>query len=240
MNEMFTDTLAAGAAELGIELSGEQLALCALFADLVRTANTRINLTAITAPADMAVKHFLDSMTCILTGIWPKGARCADVGTGAGFPGVPLAILRPDTRWVLLDSLGKRVDFLRQAAAEAGLAGVECRQMRAEEAGADKSLRETFDVVVARAVARLPVLAEYCLPLVAPGGVFIAMKGPDVGAEVAEAMRAIRELGGSAPEIKEISLPADAGERSLVCIGKERRTPRQYPRKPGVPAKKPV
>lgn len=240
MDDVFISTLATGASQLGLSLSTEQLQMCAHYADKVRLGNEKVNLTALVDPQEMAIKHFLDAFTCIMVAKWPTGARCADVGTGAGFPGVPLAILRPDTHWVLIDALGKRVNFLRQATAEIGLAGVESIHARAEEVGKNKKMREKYDIVVARAVAQLHVLAEYCLPLVRPGGFFIAMKGPAIDNEVASAKNALAVLGGSTPQLLELKLPQEAGQRTLVSIYKKASTPASYPRRAGIPEKKPL
>ncbi len=240
MNDVFVSALGAGASELGLTLSPEQLQMCYNYAQKVRQWNEKINLTTLVDLEEMAIKHFVDSFTGTLAGTWPKGALCADVGTGAGFPGVPMAILRPDTKWVLIDSLGKRVNFLRQAITEIGLVSVTSVHARAEEVGRDKKMREKYDIVVARAVAQLSVLAEYCLPLVRPGGYFIAMKGPGASDEVAAAKKALAILGGGPPKLIELTLPQQAGQRTLVSVYKKTSTPAAYPRRPGIPGKKPL
>lgn len=202
-------------------------------------ANRNLNLTAITTPLEAATKHVADSLTCLLVGAWPEGGTVCDLGTGGGFPGMVVSIVRPDLKTNLIDSVAKKLAFLSTAADELGLT---CHTVhaRAEEAGRDPAFRETHDTVVARAVARLPVLAEYCLPLVKVGGWFIAMKGPDGKEELKEAERALGILGGHVDEVKQVMLPLDAGHRTLIAIRKERPTPSGYPRRPGLPSKKPL
>jgi 16S rRNA (guanine527-N7)-methyltransferase len=240
MAEGFVAVLEAAAAELGFALTAEQVERCRAFAALVREWNEKINLTALVEPGEMAIKHFADAFTCLKAGDWPPGAKAVDVGTGAGFPGVPLAILRPDVRWVLADAQKKRIEFLQEAVRELALANIACVHARAEELGRQREMREGFDVTVARAVAQMPVLLEYCLPLVRLGGGFLAMKGPEGEGEVQAAARAASILGGGEPAILSLELPQAAGKRTLVWYPKERPTPPAFPRRPGVPAKKPL
>lgn len=205
------------------------------YARLLVEWNEKMNLTAITAPEDIVLKHFADSLTALPLLPEKAGISLVDVGTGAGFPGIPLAILRPDIRLTLLDSLNKRLVFLQAVCEEVGIAATTVHA-RAEEGGRDNALRERFDVATARAVAALPVLSEYCLPFVKVGGRFIAMKGPESDAEVSGAARAIGLLGGAAPVGHALTLPAQPKdgveplERRLFVIEKVRPTPPAYPR----------
>ena len=201
--------------------------------------NRGLNLTAITEARDVAVKHVADSLTCLLVAQWPTGARVCDVGTGGGFPGMVIAIVRPDLAVHLIDAVGKKLAFLSSVAQELGLRATTWHG-RAEELGRDRRLRESHDVVVARAVARLSVLAEYCLPLCKVGGWFVAMKGPGVVEELEEGRRALHVLGGRVDSVREIELPCEAGKRTLIIVRKERATPPAYPRRPGIPAKRPL
>ncbi|MDR0406455.1 MAG: 16S rRNA (guanine(527)-N(7))-methyltransferase RsmG [Clostridiales bacterium] len=189
--------------------------------------NTKINLTAITEPSEIVTKHFHDSLMCADS--IPRGANCVDVGTGAGFPGIPLKIERQDISLTLMDALGKRVSFLREVNARLSL-GVSCVRIRAEDAGKDAQYREKFDVALSRAVSRLAVLAEYCLPLVKPGGVMLAMKGQQVEDELKSAEGIIETLGGKVGGVRLYTLPGTDITHSLVTIHKISSTPCQYPR----------
>lgn len=224
---MVTEILKKYIPEHADELSEEQYAQLERYAELLVEWNGKMNLTAITDPEGIAVKHFLDCLAYLKRAKLPKGARVADVGTGAGFPGVVLKIARPDIELVLIDSLQKRLNFLSAVLSEIGLEAT-LVHARAEDAGHDKSLRESFDFVTARAVANLAVLSEYCLPLVKVGGVFAPMKTAEVAKEIEEAKTAAKILGGEikAPEIYEIP----AGGRSVVFIEKKAATPAKYPR----------
>lgn len=202
-------------------------------------ANRQVNLTAITGPVESATKHVADSLTALLVGTWREGAIVCDLGTGGGLPGVVLSIVRPDLHVRLVDSAAKKLAFLAGAVEELGL-NCETVHSRAEEAGRQGIFREAHDVVVARAVARMPVLAEYCLPLVKVGGWFIAMKGPDGQEELKEARRALQILGGEVADVQEVNLPLGAGRRTLIAVRKVSPTPSTYPRRPGLPAKKPL
>ena len=187
-----------------------------------------MNLTAIEGEGPVARLHFLDS-AALLNYADFSGARVVDVGTGAGFPGLPLAILRPDADFTLLDSQQKRIDFIAETAALLGLENTRCEAMRAEEAPAE--YREGFGIAVSRAVARLNVLCELCLPFVRVGGSFISMKAADCAEEVAEAAKAIETLGGSAPEIRTYTIPGTDVVRTAVIIKKTAPTPAKYPRR---------
>ena len=211
LREAVAEALREATKQMGVEVSEEQVRQCALFAELVAEGSKQLNLTTVTEPVEMAIKHFVDSFTCLKMGVWPAAGRAVDVGTGAGFPGVALAILRPDMEWVLVDALRKRIDFLQAALLEVGLRGIRCVHSRAEQIGRDREFRGYFDVAVARAVAPLPVLLEYCLPLVRVGGGFLAMKGPDVREELMEGVNAAQKLGADKAETKELELPGGSG-----------------------------
>ena len=198
------------------------------YADLLVEKNKVMNLTAITEPADIAALHFLDSAALLTLADW-KGKTVADIGTGAGFPGLPLRIVDPSIRLTLLDAQNKRVEFLKEVCGELGLADVECVHARAEEFAADH--REGFDLVTSRAVAALPLLCELCLPFVRTGGVFLAMKGPDCAEELDEARNAISKLGGTYERTVRYTIPGTDVTHSVVVIRKTEPTPPKYPRR---------
>lgn len=230
--------LKAMAKQFGVKISETQLEQFQQYMELLIEWNEKLNLTAITEPAEIVEKHFADSLTVLSACKIKEGAKLLDVGTGAGFPGVPLKIVRPDLKVTLLDGANKRLRFLGEVCAALC---IECERLhkRAEEAGLDKGMREGFDVVTARAVAPLNVLSEYCLPLVKMKGYFVAMKGPGAGDELENARQALEVLGGEVAEIKSILLPM-AGERNLVVVRKLRFTPKIYPRHGGTIVKHPL
>lgn len=199
----------------------------ARYGELLLETNQVMNLTAITDPADVAALHFLDS-AALLTLTDFHGKSVADVGTGAGFPGLPLKIVEPSIRLTLLDAQGKRVRFLESVCRELGLEDVACIHGRAEEFAADR--RESFDLVTSRAVAALPVLSELCLPLVKPGGYFLAMKSVDCEAELSSAKRALDTLGGRVEAVRDYEIPGTDVRHRLILIKKFRQTPEKYPR----------
>jgi len=215
------------------ELTDEQLDRFDAYYALLIEWNTRMNLTAITDKEDVAKKHFVDSLAALP--YLKQGARVADVGTGAGFPGLPLLIVRPDLKLTLIDSLNKRVTFLQTACETLGLDAV-CLHMRAEDAGRDPRYRGKFDVVLTRAVSALPVLAELTVPLAKVGGISIAYKG-DANGELEAAKNALTLLHA---EAKKIDIPSDYGARSLIVMEKTAPTAKTYPRKAGTPAKNPL
>jgi len=218
---------------LGVGLDDRQLAQFQEYLALLREWNRRFNLTALTEPRAIVFKHFLDSLTLTRVVDWERQRSLIDVGSGAGFPGVPLAIAFPHLEVLLLDSQAKRVRFCARVAAALGLERVQTLHARAEEAAHDPRWRERFDVAAARAVAELPILVEWCLPFVRVGGVFVAMKGPKVDPEVAAAQRAIERLGGGSPRIDRFPLPGTDVERALVVVPKCGSTPPAYPRRGG-------
>lgn len=199
-----------------------------------------MNLTAITEPDAVVVRHFLDSLSIVKAVELKAGMRLIDVGTGAGFPGMPLHIMTPGLHTVLSDSTGKKLTFLAHVITELGLEHIGTLHARAEDAGHISHHRASYDVVVARAVARLPTLVEYLLPLAKVGGVCVAMKGSTAFEEAKDAAVASQKLGGEVGEIIEIELPDVVDKHYLVCIRKTGKTPGQYPRKPGVPTREPL
>ena len=233
--------LRSGMEALGLIPEPHVLAQFMQYKDLLLTWNEKMNLTAITEDRDVIIKHFLDSLT-VMSCLDKPGAplRVVDVGTGAGFPGIPFQIMNPQAHVVLLDSLNKRITFLKEAAQELGLPHLTCVHMRAEEAGKQPDYRDAFDICFSRAVARLSVLTEYCLPLVKVGGRFIAMKGPDTVQEIAEAQPAIKALGGKIADVKTVLLPHSEINHTLIVIKKIRQTPPKYPRNAGLITKNPI
>lgn len=228
-------SLYEGAKNLDISISDEMASQFCRYTELLLEWNEKMNLTAITAPEEIAVKHYLDSLTLLKFVDIPQNARIIDVGTGAGFPSIPLMIARKDIHITMLDGTKKRLNFIDEVVNQLGLNG-ETLHARAEEAGKSAKYREKFDFATARAVARLNVLSEYCLPFVKEGGRFVAMKA-SVNDEIDEAQGAIRLLGGKFTEIKEFCLP-DGSERRLVVIKKISQTPSKYPRVSAQIAKK--
>lgn len=235
---MISQILEKYASDCGIAATPEMFGQFELYAEMLLEWNKKINLTAITAPEEIAVKHFLDSLLPLMAMDFPQGASLIDVGTGAGFPGVPLKILRPDLRLTLLDSLKKRTVFLSELSVALGQDNAIIHG-RAEQYGRSHGFRESFDFASARAVAALPSLCEYCLPFVKPGGVFIALKGPGAAQEVSDAGRAVELLGGGPLGIKSFILPPN-NERNIVIIKKISQTPLKYPRMSVKISKKPL
>ena len=244
--------LVEGARRLGFSLSSDQLDRFRRYYELLVDWNTRINLTAITDYEGVQVRHFVDSLTvgaALLDEMGqgdgqghgpPAGFRLMDVGTGAGFPGVPLKIVWPQIHLVLNDSIAKKTAFLRALVEELGLKQVEVVTARAEELGQNRAHRERYDAATARAVASLPVLCEYCLPLVRVGGWMLAPKKGDIAGELAQASRASPILGGGPPTLHPFTLPGEAEERYVVVIGKLKPTPPGYPRRVGLPKARPL
>jgi 16S rRNA (guanine527-N7)-methyltransferase len=227
---LFRATLTEGARALGFALTAEQVTAFERLAEGLMDWNTRMNLTAVRAPGDIAVKHVLDSMTCLSAVPFPEGARVLDVGTGAGFPGLALKVLRPDISVAFLDSTRKKLDFVAHATAEMGWTDTAILCGRAEELAHDPAHRETYDIVTARAVAALRILTEFCLPFVRVGGAFLAMKGPAVSEELGTAAAAIARLGGRAESAVPFTLPFDGGERAILPVRKISPSPTDLPR----------
>lgn len=234
-----TEKITAGAAALGIQLDDEQASRLARHAELLEEWNRRINLTSID-PADFVPLHVLDSLT-VARGHRPRaGDRIADVGPGAGFPGLPLKIAFPGTSLVLLEATRKKLAFLEAVTRELGLEDVTTIHGRAEDLGRQPEWRERFDLVTARAVARLNVLVEYLLPLTRIGGVAVALKSASIDDELAEAAPAVKRLGGGIRDVKKVRLPETDIERALVVIEKTRSTPKRYPRAGGEIGRRPL
>jgi 16S rRNA (guanine527-N7)-methyltransferase len=231
--------LIEGAAALGLVLTPAQVRAFQRYSDLLSIWNERLNLTSITGDRDIQVKHFLDSLTCLAAFSTERPCRLLDVGSGAGFPGLPLRIYDAGIHVTLLESHGKKAAFLMNLVRELDLADVEIVAERAETAGSNPRYRETFDVVVARAVAELAVLAEYCLPFCRVGGVFVAQKKAGISEELKAAEVAIATLGGALERTIPAALPG-LEPRQLVVICKIAPTPAKFPRRPGMPAKRPL
>lgn len=221
----------------GIEISEQTYEKFAKYAAFLAEKNAVMNLTAITDPAEVAEKHFLDSVLPLKIVDFPEDGTLVDVGAGAGFPSLPMAIVRPDLRITMVDSLQKRVNFLRETAQMLEIPA-DCLHQRAEDCG-QTPLRESFDIAVARAVSRLSVLSEYCLPLVRVGGIFTALKGADCAEEIAAARSAIKKLGGKVESVHGYALP-NGDRRTLVVVRKVAATPRVYPRPQGKIKAKPL
>ncbi|MDA8442514.1 MAG: 16S rRNA (guanine(527)-N(7))-methyltransferase RsmG [Peptococcaceae bacterium] len=232
------NTLRRGAESLGLSLSNSQVASFLKYLELIVEWNKKFNLTAITDPNEIIVKHFLDSL--LMAPYIQPDALLADVGTGAGFPGIPLKILFPSVKLTLVDSLAKRVVFLQEVCRELNLTEVSALHGRVEDIGRLSSHRARYDIVVTRAVAKMSVICEYCLPLLRISGKFIAAKGPSVNPEIEAAQNAIKLLGGRLIEVKTTSLPARDDLRTIVIIDKVNLTPMEYPRKAGIPGKSPL
>lgn len=224
---------------LKIDIDDKQAEQFLLYKDLLKEWNEKINLTAITEDREIILKHFADCLT-ILTKRDLSGKAVIDVGTGAGFPGLPLKIAQSGIKLTLLDSLNKRINFLNEVCNKLSLEGVECVHSRAEDGGVNPLYREKFDVCVSRAVANLAVLCEYCLPFVKVGGEFIALKGPDAENELVAAKKAISLLGGEVVGIEEVQVPETDLSHNMVIIKKVSATPKKYPRKAGKISKNPL
>ena len=226
------------AAAFGIQLDETALERFDRYSSELVRVNEHLNLTAITEPTEVLYKHWLDSMSVLRYTVPKTGAKCIDVGTGAGFPGAALLIARPDLQMTLLDSTRKKLTFISETLDSIGLSA-EVLHMRAEEAGQTAAYREQFDLVTARAVANLRELCEYCLPFLKVGGTFAAMKSVRSEEEIAEAQKAMQLLGGKIDAVQTFSLPL-AGERTLIFIKKVSQTPPKYPRPSAKIAKQPL
>ncbi len=224
----------------GVQLNSRQIESFRIYARELNSWNQRLNLTAIRDPGEVRIKHFLDSLSCLTTMQGTPMARVADVGSGAGFPGLPLKIVRPDIHLTLIESVSKKAKFLEHIVQVLGLGDVEVLALRAEQVGRMPAHREQYDWAVARAVAALPVLVEYLLPLVKIGGKMLAQKGETVKAEMEEAENAMKVLGGRFNKRVPVQLPGLAEERYLVVIEKVAPTPEKYPRREGMAAKRPL
>lgn len=240
------ERLIGGARHLGLKLTEKQIAMFQTFYEDLVDWNKRFNLTAITEYEQAQVRHFIDSLSCLLAiktlqrTHRERPLLCIDVGSGAGFPGLPLKIYCPQMRMTLLEATGKKVDFLDHVIDHLGLLDIRAVKGRAEEVAHDTAFREQHDLVFARAVAELPVLAEYMLPFCRLGGLIIAQKGRSAQEEAQSAEYAISILGGQVQRVMPVELQGLAETRNLVVIEKIARTPIKYPRRPGMPAKRPL
>lgn len=232
------DILLSGSKELGVEIDNGKAEQLITYADLLTTWNEKINLTAITDEEGIATKHFLDSMSALCTD--KVRGKVIDVGTGAGFPGLVLKVAKPEIELTLLDSLNKRINFLKEVCDNIGFSDVQFIHSRAEDAGINAELREKFDTVVSRAVANMRVLSEWCLPFLKVGGYFLALKGPLASEELSDAKKAIAILGGEIEGIYEAKIPHTELAHKIIIVKKVRQTPRKYPRKPGIATKTPI
>ena len=227
---------------LGLSLSPQQAEQFEVYFNMLTEWNEKVNLTAITAPQEVALKHFADSLAplAVCPKLFDGNVSVIDVGAGAGFPSVPLKIMRPDMSLTLLDSLNKRTVFLDALTDALGLNGVRTVHSRAEDGAHTPELRERFDVCVARAVAPMRVLCEYTLPFVKPHGALLAYKGPSAADELAEAQAALATLGGACSDTFFVDFNTDEMSRYVVCIKKLKNTPSKYPRTAGTPKKNPL
>lgn len=234
----FLEDLINKAQKIGIEISEEEANKFYNYMNILIQWNEKINLTAITAPDEVILKHFIDSIT--INKYIENGNSIMDIGTGAGFPGIPLKIINKDKKFTLADSLNKRINFLNEVSKELCLENLECIHSRAEELATNLDYREKYDIVTSRAVARLATLLEYMLPFVKIGGKCICMKGANIEEELEEAKKAIDVLGGKVEIVDKMCLPESNMERNIIVINKVRTTPSKYPRKAGIPSKQPI
>lgn len=235
-----TQILNEGCRQLGISLTEEQTEQFMLYYEKLIEVNRVMNLTAITEFEDVMRKHFLDSLTLVKAMDMKNVKKVLDLGTGAGFPGIPLKIAFPDTEFVLLDSLNKRVKFLHDIIELCRLKKIQAVHGRAEELAGKKEYRESFDLCVSRAVANLSSLSEYCLPYVEKGGLFVSYKSGNIQEELEAAGYAIQILGGRIKDTVKFKLPGSDMDRSLVVIEKIKETPARYPRRAGIPSREPL
>ena len=237
---MSFESLSAFAFENSIEISAKQFEQLAKYKELIKEWNTKINLTSIKDDIGIEIKHFVDSFTCLLFDEVRKAQTIIDVGTGAGFPGVLLKIMLSNCKITLLDSVGKKLTFVKHVVDQLELENVEIVNARVEDFARNKSRRNNYDCAVIRGVSELRVLAEYCLPLLKINGHMLAMKGPKADEEIVKAQNAMKILGGKIEKTLHIDLPQDAGSRVLICATKIRNTLDIYPRSAGTPQKNPL
>ena len=236
--EIFFEKMQGKSKDLGVRFSVKQIEQFFEYMNLLIEWNEKMNLTAITEPDEIVLKHFIDSITILKE--LEDGSKLVDVGTGAGFPGIPLSIMNPTLKITLVDSLNKRLIFLQEVVNKLKLENIEIVHARAEEFGQNKKYREQFDIATSRAVANLSTLSEYLIPLVKIGGKVISMKASDAKQELNEAKKAIEVLGGTVEKIDEFNLPQSDIRRTVIIIRKNKLTPNKYPRKPGTPSKEPI
>lgn len=236
--EKFSEIFVNYLKEINIVLNEEQIKQFYKYMNLLIEWNEKINLTAITKPEEIILKHFVDSLT--IAKYIKNEETLVDMGTGAGFPGIPLKIYKKDLKVTLVDSLNKRIKFLNEVIEQLNLGKIETIHARAEEFGKSKKYREKFDIATSRAVANLSTLSEYLIPLVKVNGKVISMKGQEIQEEVKQAQKAIQILGGKIVEKESFNLPKSDNKRNIIIIEKIKNTPAKYPRKPGTPAKEPI
>ncbi len=228
---MNREIFVSGLFDLGYDIDEEKVNNFRKYSEMLVEWNEKMNLTSITDPEGIAVKHFLDSVAPIFSFDIPENSKVIDVGTGAGFPGIPIKIIREDLEFTYLDSLNKRINFLKEVSQNLGFEKAEFIHARAEEAGQNKLYRERFDLAVSRAVAPLKILGEYAIPLLKVGGTFAAFKAFDIDEELNDAKAMIGSLGGKIKEVKEVKIPKSDLVRKIVLIEKIKETPKQFPRK---------
>ena len=238
MNDDFKNKMIELSKKINVQLNDEQIKKYFEYMTLLLDWNEKINLTAITEVDDVILKHFIDSMTIFK--YIENEESIIDVGTGAGFPGIPIAIMKEDVKITLLDSLNKRINFLNEVCSELKLNNVDTIHGRAEEIGKNKEYREKYDIAVSRAVANMSTLSEYLIPLVKIGGKCICMKGSEIEQELEQAKFAIKELGGKIEKVEKFTLPDSDMERNIIIIKKIKETSNKYPRKAGMPSKDPI
>ena len=236
----FYDLMAKAAEDVGLELTTEQYDQFITYMRLLQEWNEKINLTAILEDEEIIKKHFIDSIKAFKRDEFRKNVNMIDVGTGAGFPGIPIAIMNPNINVTLLDSLNKRIKFLDIVISKLGLKNIKTIHSRAEDGARNKKLREKFDIATSRAVANMSVLSEYCLPYVKVGGKFIALKGPAVDQEIEESDVAIKTLGGELEQICEVKIEDTDLRHNLVVVKKIKECAKTYPRKAGTISKNPI
>lgn len=239
-NNKYYDLLNSAVNDVGLEFDENKYNQFIKYMSLLKSWNEKVNLTAITDDLEIVKKHFIDSIKIFKFQPLKDAKKVIDVGTGGGFPGIPMKIIKPELEIVLLDSLKKRISVLESILNDIGINDVTAIHGRAEEFGVKTEFREKFDVVVSRAVANLAVLSEFCLPYAKIGGYFVALKGPSVDSEVNESKRAINELGGKLIDLIEVHIENTDLKHNLVVIKKIKNTPKQYPRKAGIVSKKPL
>lgn len=237
---MNNSILERGLQSLGLQADAAIVDKFEVYKSLLLEWNEKINLTAITEPTEVDIKHFLDSATCLSTGYIKDGHNVIDVGTGAGFPGIPIKILNENINLTLLDSLNKRIKYLGEVVEKLQLKDVALVHARAEDGGINKLYRENYDIALSRAVAAMNVLCEYCLPFVKVGGYFVCQKGPSYKEELQDAAKAMEVLGGKLKEVRDYNLPFSDITHHIIVIEKVKNTPAKYPRKAGKPASEPI
>ena len=223
-----------------MKLTEEQNSILEKYMEGILAWNEKVNLTNITDPAEFRIKHNADSLMCVDFPEFLEAETVIDVGTGGGFPGIPLAVYAPEKQFTLLDSLNKRLKIIDELAGELGIKNINLVHGRAEDAARAKEHREKYDLCVSRAVSNLATLSEYCLPFIKVGGYLLAYKGPGAEEEVKEAAKALKTLGGSLVDIRETSMEEYGLDHRILVIKKVRNTPKAYPRKAGTPLKEPL